>query len=58
VLLVAGVDDPMAQGIDGLAAHLAGSSVIRVPGDHVGALAGAEFRTAARDFLGLGARCA
>ncbi|MER7081441.1 alpha/beta hydrolase fold [Saccharopolyspora kobensis] len=50
-LLVGGVDDPMSQGIDELAGHLPQGAVLRVPGDHLGALAGDEFRAAAVEFL-------
>jgi pimeloyl-ACP methyl ester carboxylesterase len=57
-LLVAGADDPMAQGIEGLAAHVAGARVARVPGDHLEALTGQEFRATAADFLGVDLSCA
>ncbi|WP_217183172.1 alpha/beta fold hydrolase [Streptomyces sp. AC495_CC817] len=51
VLLVGGVDDGMAAGIDELAALLPDAVVERVPGDHVAALHSAEFRRAAAGFL-------
>jgi pimeloyl-ACP methyl ester carboxylesterase len=51
VLLLGGADDPMAAGIDGLAALVPGASIGRVPGDHVAALHSAEFRAAAERFL-------
>ncbi|KAA5838421.1 alpha/beta fold hydrolase [Saccharopolyspora hirsuta] len=51
-LLVGGADDPMSQGIDQLAGHLPQGRVVRVPGDHLGALASDEFRAAALEFLG------
>lgn len=50
-LLLGGTDDPMAQGIDVLAAAVPDSRVVRVPGDHLAALHSPEFRTAVRDFL-------
>ncbi len=51
VLLVAGADDQMAQGVDELAAALPRAEVLRVPGDHRGALDSPEFRAAAIEFL-------
>ncbi|MDA3645232.1 alpha/beta fold hydrolase [Saccharopolyspora indica] len=50
-LLVGGADDPMSQGVNGLAHHLPRGEVLRVPGDHHGALTGDEFRAAAVEFL-------
>lgn len=50
-LFVAGADDPMTAGLDALAASVAGSTVVVVPGDHRGALDSGEFRRAAIDFL-------
>lgn len=50
-LLVGGVDDPMSQGIDELADRLPQGRVLRVPGDHPGALASDEFRSAVTEFL-------
>lgn len=50
-LFVAGADDPMAQGVDVLVAAVPGSDLVRVPGDHLGALASDEFRSAAIGFL-------
>lgn len=52
-LFLAGEGDPMAQGIDSVAGRVAGAHVVRVPGDHLGALAGDEFRAAVFDFLGV-----
>lgn len=51
VLLLGGTDDPMAQGIDGLAAGIPDSRVVRVPGDHLAALHDAAFRDAAFAFV-------
>lgn len=51
VLLLGGADDPMAQGIDALAAAVPDSRVVRVPGDHLTALHAPEFRAAVADFL-------
>lgn len=51
VLLLGGVDDMMAAGIDDLARLLPAARAQRVPGDHLAALHAAEFRAAARDFL-------
>lgn len=51
VLLLGGVDDPMAAGIDELAAWLPDVRVRRVPGDHLVALHTDEFRDAVRGFL-------
>lgn len=50
-LLVTGADDQMAQGVDELAAALPRAEVLRVPGDHRGALDSPEFRAAAIEFL-------
>lgn len=50
-LLVAGTDDQMTQGVDGIAEALPDSAVIRVPGDHREALDSPEFRAAALEFL-------
>ncbi len=50
-LFVAGADDPMTQGLEALAATVPGASLLRVPGDHRGALDSAELRRAALDFL-------
>lgn len=52
-LLVAGDADPMAQGIEAVAERVPGAQLLRVPGDHVGALAGDDFRAAVFDFLGV-----
>ncbi|MBS1907329.1 MAG: alpha/beta fold hydrolase [Actinobacteria bacterium] len=54
VLLLGGTDDPMAQGIDGLAAALPDARVVRVPGDHLAALHAPEFRAAVAEFLAEG----
>lgn len=50
-LLVAGEADGMTEGIDGLAELLPDARLVRVPGDHRGALDSAKFRAAAIDFL-------
>lgn len=51
LLLLGGVEDPMAQGMDALAAAVPDSRVVRVPGDHLAALHTPEFRAAVVDFL-------
>ncbi|GAB2776857.1 alpha/beta fold hydrolase [Amycolatopsis magusensis] len=48
---VAGTEDPVSQGIDQLTALVPGSDLIRVPGDHGGALRSPEFKTTTLDFL-------
>lgn len=53
VLLLAGETDPMMQGVEALANAVPGARLVRVPGDHRGALHAAEFRTEAFAFLGL-----
>lgn len=53
VAIVAGADDQIAAGADGLVRHLANGGFERVPGDHFGAPRGPEFRAAAFRFLGL-----
>ncbi|MFJ3488959.1 alpha/beta fold hydrolase [Leifsonia aquatica] len=50
-LLVAGTDDPMTQGLEGLTAVVPDARLVRVPGDHLGALHSAAFREAALTFL-------
>lgn len=50
-LFLAGTEDPMAQGVQVLVDAVPGSRVVRVPGDHVGALASPEFREEALAFL-------
>lgn len=50
-LLVAGDADDMVEGIDGVAAGLPDAELVRVPGDHRGALDSPEFRAAAIAFL-------
>ncbi len=52
VLFAAGAEDPMSGGIDQLVAAVPGAAIVRVPGDHRGALDSAEFRAAAVAFLG------
>jgi pimeloyl-ACP methyl ester carboxylesterase len=51
VLLIGGAEDPMAQGIDALAAAVPSARVVRVPGDHSAALHAPEFRVAVAEFL-------
>jgi pimeloyl-ACP methyl ester carboxylesterase len=53
VLLLAGVDDPVTRGDEGLAAALSDARILRVPGDHLTALHTSQFRAAAFEFLGL-----
>jgi pimeloyl-ACP methyl ester carboxylesterase len=53
VLLLAGEDDPVVRGLEGLATALPDARILRVPGDHLTALHAPEFRAAAFDFLGL-----
>lgn len=50
-LLVAGSEDQMTQGIEGLVEALPAGSLERVPGDHRGALDSAEFRAVVVAFL-------
>lgn len=50
-LFVAGADDQMSEGIEDVVSSLANAHLSRVPGDHRGALDGAEFRSAALEFL-------
>ena len=50
-LFAAGSDDPMTQGLDGLTAVIPDARLVRVPGDHLGALHSPEFREAALTFL-------
>ncbi|MFJ3391749.1 alpha/beta fold hydrolase [Leifsonia aquatica] len=50
-LLVAGTDDPMTQGLEGLSAVIPDARLVRVPGDHLGALHSSAFREAALTFL-------
>ncbi len=52
-LFIAGQEDQMAQGIEQLVARVAGARLERVPGDHLGALAGDELRAAVFHFLGV-----
>nr|WP_236725407.1 alpha/beta fold hydrolase [Amycolatopsis orientalis] len=51
-LFVAGVDDPVSQGIETLAGLVPGAGLVRVPGDHGGALRSPEFKAAVLEFLG------
>lgn len=51
VLLLGGTDDPMAQGIDVLAAAVPDVRIVRVPGDHLAALHVPQFRSAVAEFL-------
>lgn len=51
VLLVAGEDDGLAQGVESLAAPLPDARVLRVPGDHEGALHDPVFPRAALAFV-------
>ena len=50
-LLLAGTEDPMTEGIEGLAQAVPNATVARVPGDHIGALHSPELREAALSFL-------
>ncbi len=50
-LIVRGEDDPMTQGLEGLASTLPDARFQTVPGDHRGALDSAEFRAAVVRFL-------
>ncbi|WP_026425668.1 alpha/beta fold hydrolase [Actinokineospora inagensis] len=52
-LFLAGDQDPMSQGIDSLVTRVPGAELQRVPGDHVGALAGDDLRSAVFGFLGV-----
>ncbi|MGY1814647.1 alpha/beta fold hydrolase [Blastococcus sp. SYSU D00820] len=53
-LFLAGVADPMAQGIETVAGRVPGARLEQVPGDHGGALQGDPFRAAVLGFLGIG----
>ncbi|GAA3850381.1 alpha/beta hydrolase [Saccharothrix violaceirubra] len=50
-LFLAGEADPMAQGIDHLVGLVPDARLVRVPGDHLGALAGEDLRKAVFEFL-------
>lgn len=53
-LMIAGEDDPMAQGVDELVARIADVGVVqleRVPGDHLGALHSPQLHDAVHRFL-------
>lgn len=52
-LFVRGTDDPITEGIAPVVDLVEGARLVQVPGDHAGALASPEFRTAAFDFLGV-----
>ncbi|MEE1824034.1 alpha/beta fold hydrolase [Streptomyces sp. BE20] len=43
-VVVVGADDVMTRGIESIVAPLDGAELVTVPGDHLGAVAGAEFR--------------
>lgn len=51
VLFLAGTEDPMAGAVDTLEPFIPGSRTLRVPGDHMGALASEAFRREALAFL-------
>lgn len=51
VLFLAGTEDPMAGAVDALEPFIPGSRTLRVPGDHMGALASEAFRREALAFL-------
>lgn len=51
VLFLAGTEDPMAGAVDTLEHFIPGSRTLRVPGDHMGALASEAFRREALAFL-------
>lgn len=53
VLVVSGESDPMGEGLEGLTALMPDARLVRVPGDHVGALRSAQFRERAQEHLGL-----
>ncbi|WP_410657055.1 alpha/beta fold hydrolase [Amycolatopsis sp. lyj-112] len=48
---VAGADDPISQGIETLVDLVPGADLVRVPGDHGGALRSPEFKAAVLEFL-------
>lgn len=50
-LFVSGEGDQMAQGVEQMVAGVPGATLVRVPGDHFGALASPEFRAAAIGFV-------
>ncbi|QAY58877.1 alpha/beta hydrolase [Microbacterium protaetiae] len=50
-LFISGSDDQMSQGVEALVTAVPGSTLERVPGDHLGALASPEFRAAAVRFV-------
>ncbi|RKT53733.1 alpha/beta fold hydrolase [Saccharothrix australiensis] len=52
-LFLAGREDRMAQGIEGIVARVPGAELRHVPGDHPGALASDELRAAVFAFLGV-----
>ncbi len=53
VLLLAGLDDPVVQGLEGLAAAPPDARIVRVPGNHLTALHTPQFRAATFEFLGV-----
>ncbi|WP_018680983.1 alpha/beta fold hydrolase [Actinokineospora enzanensis] len=52
-LFLAGQEDPMSQGIDHLVTLVPGATLVRVPGDHFGALGGDALRSEVFAFLGV-----
>ncbi|MEV6912021.1 alpha/beta fold hydrolase [Amycolatopsis sp. NPDC051071] len=48
---VAGADDPISQGIETLVELVRGADLVRVPGDHGGALRSPEFKATVLNFL-------
>ena len=51
VLVIAGVDDDLARTAEELAAAIAGSTLVRTPGDHLGAVGEPAFIAAATNFF-------
>jgi len=52
-LFLAGDNDPMTQGLEDVAGIVEGSTLERIPGDHMSALQSPQFRDKALAFLGL-----
>lgn len=52
-LFLAGDNDPMTQGLEDVAGIVEGSTLERIPGDHMSALQSPQFRDKALTFLGL-----
>lgn len=50
-LFIAGDSDQMTQGVESLGESLPNARLVRVPGDHRGALDSAEIRSEAIEFL-------